>query len=168
MRELHGELQPGILRYPDLKLLIPVELKGQENGGVLLKPWHQSVVQTPRRTPITQGHRQRRKEEGRHPRSPSFLWSLTSGKCIPLLKSKGKKNCQPGIPGNEPYKSILRSGTGHLPMKVNVDSDTQGLGERSPGTSRNILVPNIQDPDETANFQLFCKNSIVFKMYCHW
>lgn len=108
MRELHGELQPGILRYPDLKLLIPVELKGQENGGVLLKPWHQSVVQTPRRTPITQGHRQRRKEEGRHPRSPSFLWSLTSGKCIPLLKSKGKKNCQPGIPGNEPYKSILR------------------------------------------------------------
>ena len=45
MRELHGELQPGILRYPDLKLIIPVELKGQENGGVLLKPWHQSVVQ---------------------------------------------------------------------------------------------------------------------------
>ena len=125
-------------------------------------------AETPRRTPITQGHRQRRKEEGSHPRS-SFLWSLTSGKCLPLLKSKGKKTANQGSRGMNPIGSYEEnSRTGNLPVKVNVDSDTQGLGERSPGASRHIPAPNIQDPDGTANFQLFCENSIAFKRYCHW
>lgn len=94
---------------------------------------------------------------------------MTSGKCLPLLKSKGEKTANQGSQGMNPIGPYEeRSGTGNLPVRVNIDSDTQGLGERSPGTSRNILTPNIQDPDETANFQLFCKNSIAFKMYCHW
>lgn len=90
IRGLHRELRPGILRYPDLKLLTPVELKGQENGGMLLKPWHQSVVQ--RHPEELQSLRDTDKGERKRDfiRFPSLLWSLTSGKCLSLLKSKGK------------------------------------------------------------------------------
>lgn len=78
---------------------------------------------------------------------------MTSGKCLPLLKSKGKKTANQGSQGMNPMGSYEEnSRTGNLPVKVNVDSDTQGLGERSPGASRHIPVPNIQDPDGTANF----------------
>ena len=74
MRELHRELQPGILRYPDLKLSIPVELMGQENGGALWKSWHQSVVQ-------------------RHPEEPRSLRDTDKGErkreVIPDLLSFG-------------------------------------------------------------------------------